>query len=102
MVNFGIDVIGAARKDNAVLFILLAPLNGALTLGLDIRLDLQKFFPTRMRRARVSEAGISNSCCIIFSSWVLRIFSFVNAMKGLRKRMCSVSISSTLFLMFSA
>ena len=50
VMDFGIDVIGAACKDDAVLFILLAPLYGALALGLDIRLDLQKFFPTRMRR----------------------------------------------------
>ena len=50
VMNLGIDVIGATRKDNAVLFVLLAPLNGAFALGLDILLDLQKFRPARMCR----------------------------------------------------
>jgi len=50
VVNFGVDMIGTARKDNAVLFVLFAPLNGALALGLDIFLRLNELAPARMCR----------------------------------------------------
>ena len=59
VMNLGIDVIGATRKDNAVLFVLFAPLNGALALGLDILLDLQKFRPARMCRGAGLGSGNS-------------------------------------------
>ena len=50
MVNFGVDVIGTAREDNAVLFIVLTPLYRALALGLDILLRLNELAPARMCR----------------------------------------------------
>ena len=51
VVNFGVDVIGTAREDNAVLLVLLAPLHRALALGLDIFLCLNELAPARMGRS---------------------------------------------------
>ena len=50
MVNFGVDVIGTTREDNAVLLVLFAPLHRALALGLDIFLCLNELAPARMCR----------------------------------------------------
>ena len=51
MVNFRVDVIGTAREDNAVLFIVLAPLHRALALGFDILFRLNELAPARMGRS---------------------------------------------------
>ena len=59
VVDFRIQVVGAACEDNAVLFIVYAPLNGALAFGLDVLLNLQELSPARMGRGAGLGSGNS-------------------------------------------